>query len=367
MAGHVDPLGDFNLDLGELGPPDSNGLRLPRGFSSRVVARSGERVKADDDFVWHPAPDGGACFGVDDGGWIYVSNSEIWGKKGGASALRFSAAGEVTGGYSILQGTSGNCAGGATPWGTWLSCEEVDRGRVWECDPHGKSPAIERRSLGLFRHEAAAVDPERGQIYLTEDESDGRLYRFDASRTAKADWDLDSGVLYVAEVLQDRSQVRWHPVPNPTPSLTEEPTRRQVLASTRFKRAEGACFHRGRLYFTTTQDERVWQYEPSSSQLSVLYDDDFFEKAVLTGVDNITASDSGDLLVAEDGGDMQVVLLSAEGTVEPALQVVGHPDSEITGPALDPSGTRLYFSSQRGSTGIHEAGVTFEVAGPWTR
>jgi secreted PhoX family phosphatase len=75
----------------------------------------------------------------------------------------------------------------------------------------------------------------------------------------------------------------------------------------------------------------------------------------------LTLSCCGDVLVAEDGGDMQVVAILPDGTLKPLLQVTGHSGSEITGPAFDPSGTRLYFSSQRGPSG----GVTYEVTGPF--
>jgi len=117
-------------NLGPLQDPDENGLRLPMGFTSRVIARSGQAVGSTD-YVWHNAPDGGAVFTTDDGGWIYVSNSETFPQLGGgAGALRFSAAGENVDAYRILADTTLNCAGGSTPWGTWLSCEENPVGQV---------------------------------------------------------------------------------------------------------------------------------------------------------------------------------------------------------------------------------------------
>ncbi|NTX01719.1 twin-arginine translocation signal domain-containing protein [Myxococcus sp. CA040A] len=69
------------------GSPDANGVRLPAGFSSRILARSGRAV-ASTGYTWHSAPDGGACFALSDGGWVYTSNSEL-SSGGGASALRF--------------------------------------------------------------------------------------------------------------------------------------------------------------------------------------------------------------------------------------------------------------------------------------
>jgi len=129
---------------------DNNGVRLPAGFSSRIIANSGQAVINGQDFIWHDAPDGGACFSTDGGGWIYVSNSEIQ-STGGVGAIVFNAGGEVVDAYAILENTSQNCAGGATPWGSWLSCEEIDGGRVWECFPEGRKQAVVRpRSVCLI-------------------------------------------------------------------------------------------------------------------------------------------------------------------------------------------------------------------------
>jgi Tol biopolymer transport system component len=75
----------------------------------------------------------------------------------------------------------------------------------------------------------------------------------------------------------------------------------------------------------------------------------------------VTVSRSGDVYVAEDGGNMQIVILGPDGSVSPMVEVNGHNDSEITGPAFSPDGSRLYFSSQRGN-GV---GITYEVRGPF--
>lgn len=351
-------------NLGPLQDPDENGLRLPAGFTSRIVARSGMLV-GDSDFVWHNAPDGGAVFTTGDGGYVYVSNSETAaGLGGGASAIRFSSNGDIVDAYRLLGDTNLNCAGGITPWGTWLSCEEQPQGRVHECDPLGGSDAVVRPAMGVFAHEAVAIDEAHGHAYMTEDVGDGRFYRFAYENPG----DLSTGELQVAEVTGagPEGPVQWRAVPDPSGQSTE--TRFQVASSTVFDGGEGIWFHEGVVYFSTKGDDRIWAYETDTAVLSIVYDAATSATPILTGVDNITVSPSGDILVAEDGGDMQIVALSAEGAIVPVVQVVGQELSEITGPAFDPSLNRLYFSSQRGVDGadiLGRAGITYEVTGPF--
>ena len=347
--------------LGPLLPPDENGVRLPEGFSSRILARSSQEPVAGCGYRWHAALDGAAVFSTADG-WIYVSNSEVGGNRGGAGALRFNADGVLIHAYSILSGTTANCAGGPTPWGTWLSCEEDDQGRVWECDPLGEKEAVVRPAMGVFKHEAAAVDPLNNDIYLTEDRGDGLLYRFRPSSADRKMPDLSSGVLEAAQVLEG-GEVVWHRVKNPAGSV--QPTRLQVPRATIFKGGEGAWMHDRVVYFTTKGDERVWAYDTKQSVIAVIYDHAHLSGDELTGVDNVTVSAGGDVLVAEDGGDNQIVAVLPGGRTSAVLQVAGHDKSEITGPVFDPTGTRLYFSSQRGESGQSEDGVTFEVSGPF--
>lgn len=347
-------------DIGPLAAtPDANDLLLPAGFTSRIVARTNDAPIAGSDFKWHIAPDGGATFPLEDNGWIYVSNSEVP-LAGGVGALRFDASGKLVAAYSILENSSINCAGGPTPWGAWLSCEEASRGRVFECDPRGEIEAIVRPALGIFKHEAAAVDPMKNHVYLTEDEDDGCFYRFTPDKMASYGLNLSSGKLEVAQAAADGT-VTWHEVPDP---LFEKgtATRLQVDVASHFDGGEGIWYHAGIVYFSAKGEGRVWAYDTNTAKLSTIYDAKTSTNPILTGVDNITVSCCGDVLVAEDTGDMQLVAILPNGELKPLLQLVGHDKSEITGPAFDPSGTRLYFSSQRG-TGT--GGITYEVTGPF--
>jgi len=343
---------------GALRRADANKIALPSGFTSRVVARSSQVVPGTA-YTWHPAPDGGACF-ADGSGWIYVSNSEV-NPGGGVGALRFSATGQVTGAYRTLSGTRTNCAGGATPWNTWLSCEEVDLGLVYETDPWGANPAVVRPAMGRFKHEACAVDPDHGYVYMTEDVGDGRFYRFRPTTWG----DLSAGtveVLVASSSLTD-GPVTWATVADPDGSPTA--TRYQVAGAKPFNGGEGCYYAGGTCWFTTKGDSRVWAYDATTSRLSLAYDDNLVTSAPLTGVDNITGSTGGDLFVAEDGGNMEICLIEPGGRVSPFLRISGQSSSEITGPAFSPDGSRLYFSSQRGTTGTSSGGITYEVTGPF--
>lgn len=342
-------------DFGGLGPADALGVRVPSGFTSSLIGRTGDAV-ASSTYVWHAAPDGGACFtwpgGPDDRAHVYVSNSEVGNGGGGVGAVWCDGDGDVVDAGSMLTGTSRNCAGGATPWRTWLSCEEDGpTGQVWECDVDRRR-AVVRPALGSFNHEAVAIDPIARCCYLTEDDPAGRLYRF-----VPSSWpDLSEGSLQAAGAVGGR--VIWIDVPADRPA--------RGAGTIAFDGGEGIVVDDRSLLFATKGDRRVWELDLETNRLSVFFDAVARPGEALTHVDNLAVHPwSGHLFVAEDGGNVELCMLTRTGgrpVVSAVVRFEGHDGSEVAGPAFSPDGRHLYVSSQRGTDG---RGVTVRVTGPW--
>lgn len=360
--------------------PDENGIILPPGFTSRVIAVAGEPVGASG-YVWPIFPDGAATFDDGKGGWYHTVNSEVFLPGfAGVSGIHYGSDGEILDAYQLLEGSNANCGGGPTPWGTFLSGEEdfTGYGVMWECDPSGATPSVSRPAMGIFTHEAAAVDSDRQQVYLTEDQFDGRLYRF----TPTSYPDLGEGLLEFAWI-EDGGAVTWLEVPDP--SATETLTRSQTATgeSTAFLGGEGIWYHEGVVFWSTKFDNIIHAINTVDQTYSRVYEADpamvSEGTAVLSGVDNLTVdAGSGDIYVAEDGGNMEIVIISPEGEVAPFLRIAGQDGSEVTGPVFNPRRDRLYFSSQRALVSQEAGdilpgsnlrgkfnGMTYEVTGPF--
>jgi hypothetical protein len=387
-------------------------LFAPQGFSVRVVMRAGVNPLTLDTSgtLGHVNPDGGAVFPAPDGGWVYVSNSETG--SGGVSSLRFDAAGNLVDYYRICAGTRSNCAGGATPWGTWITCEETTSGWAYECDPFG-TPSTQRRLSALGARngrEAVAIDPIYHACYQTLDTSSGKFVRFVSNPV-----DLEStpsGIVRM-RMLSGISQRLYIPptgslpgyanalVPNTATGSSRVRQARPIqwLADsgsngTNFNGSEGIWYFeipeelrtvpgagtlptRGVVFFATKGDNRIWAIDIENSLIELIYDTQNSQAFAnlrpggpsptnYNQVDNAVVSPAGDVLVAEDGTAMRLAIV-ANGVPPKLLMQITRGGSEITGPAFTPDGSRLYFSSQRGPSGPSgsgTSGVTYEMTIP---
>jgi uncharacterized protein len=386
---------------------DMGDLALPEGFSYRVLAREGEAMSDGNEV---PSRfDGMAAFAGPDGTTILLRNHENRGDSsetpvvvpedklydpdgdmiGGVTKVVVSPARSVVESYAVLGGTLWNCAGGMTPWGSWISCEETfddgDRphGYIFEVDAL-TTEAVDPRPItaaGRFEHEAVAwLD---GVLYLTEDQSDGSLYRLTPDRMPAQPGDLAATTARL-EALRIRGEdtastsrgwpvgesfgVEWVPVEDPEPSEDTLREEAQDAGAAVFDRCEGIWVGEGRVYFNCTEagDERdgqVWELDPATDSLRLIYESPGRDQ--LHHPDNIVVGPSGELFLCEDNDDLcHVRRLTPEGQIQPFAQALEHASSEFAGVCFDPSGRTLYVN-QQGDPEEDLPAITYAIWGPW--
>ncbi|MFD6437098.1 alkaline phosphatase PhoX [Streptomyces venezuelae] len=418
--------------------PDPEGLlALPAGFSYRVLTHSGKTKLESGEFT--PSNhDGTATFRGPRGTTLLVNNHELGGPRskwkhpvpltdglvydpaasGGCTVVEVRPDGRVAEWVGIA-GTATNCAGGSTPWGTWLTCEETedragrngmtkDHGYVFEVDPldrRANRAPKPIKALGRYAHEAVVVDPKRGHLYLTEDASgpNGLLYRWtpphgfahgrgklrtlaDDAGVLKAPKCFDSGGRFVDDLSRATKigtvyGVDWVEVPDRDARTV--PVRQQFDDGdiTRARKLEGMWWGDGGVYVVASfargespvpHDGQVWFYHPGRRTLTLKVllgvNPDPGKDGAFDGPDNITVSPYGGLVIAEDGDGIQHLFGATEhGRTYPIARnelnagTAEKPEySEFTGVTFSPDGRTLYAN-------IQTPGIMLAITGPWKR
>ncbi|MFE3139956.1 alkaline phosphatase PhoX [Streptomyces scopuliridis] len=400
-------------------------LDLPQGFRYKVLSREGDPLRSGEGRV--PSNhDGMAALPGRRGRVHLVRNHEnratapipvpaVHGLtydpmgKGGCTALELDGRDNVLGERVAIAGTAVNCAGGPTPWGTWLTCEETedragtngytkDHGFIFEVD--GADPlrtgAVPLTAMGRFQHEAIAIDPGTGIVYETEDAFDrpfGLFYRFLPQKPHGGTGSLRAGgaleamrvpgvpdLSAVQEPGTSFDRVEWVPVPDPL--ARETPIRLQDFGPggiTHAQKLEGCYWGERAVYFVSSFARsaegsaadhygQVWKYEPKRRRLTLVIVFGPGTDIQLPGEspDNICLAPSGGLMVCEDGGGAQHVFgVTRRGEVYAlarGAQNTGTPEEpewgEFAGVTFSPDGATMYVN-------CYTPGTTFAVTGPW--
>ena len=388
-------------------------LKLPPGFAYKTLSWSLSGTTADGGLAVG-LPDGMGAFPDADGKVItLVRNHEItlapllgespaYDRRcgGGATTLRFDLAkGEWLSSRVSLAGTYKNCAGGPTPWGSWLSCEETvadpsthgveqPHGYVFEVPADGDGDPRPITSLGRFVHEAAAVDPRTGIVYLTEDEPRAGLYRF-----VPAEGGLrGAGQLQMLAIEGHRNfrgpwhehralPVTWVDIDDPDASSTSVFRQGHRRGGMSFRRLEGCWCDDGHLYFVSTNGGsaragQVWDLDLAEQRLLLLYESP--GRDVLRTPDNLTTMPNGSLLLCEDHDGSSIFgwrderptrlsLLSSSGD----LAVVAENNivlNGLYGLHGDYRQAEWCGACRVGNwvfANIQKPGLTFAITGPW--
>mmetsp|Transcript_25104 Transcript_25104/g.30909 ORF Transcript_25104/g.30909 Transcript_25104/m.30909 type:complete len:690 (+) Transcript_25104:87-2156(+) len=338
------------------------GLLLSTGLTAKIIANAGSRVTytgpsgGQSTEVYHYDPDAAAVFSVTSGpnagGWIYASNSEK--TNGGVGAIEFNSDGQVVNYEMILTGTSQNCGGGKTYWGTWVTCEENgSSGHVWEVHPNGSYSAKTKIGGTGGQYESFAYDArdlDYPTFYVTHDSSYGGLVRFTPKPSVVAA--ARSSGDY-SDVLTTMGSLHWL-VLNPTSSSggsfswTSSRTDGDNNANQYYRYTEGIDIRNGFLYFTAKVTKSLYildldnlTYEKSSTVSGAFDGQPDQVKRIL---DEDPAAEM--LYFCEEASsDNGIHARDSEGNFFTIIDSVNM-NSETSGLAFSPDNRHMYISYQ---------------------
>ena len=414
--------------------PDCPELMIPRGFRVIKISETLAPSKADPSFILPQGFDGMATFAMPNGNVRLVRNHEIADPPNVSKPL--SANGptyDVKGGggtttlevridnksddnritllkeFVSLSGTIVNCAGGPTPWGSWLSCEENSGGiPAGRTKPHGyvfEVPAsadwpvdpVPLKAMGRFDHEAVAIDRRTGIVYLTEDIRydvanwlpGAGFYRFIPNEPGK----LAAGGRLQMLMIKGRPQyktftgqrpgekhrVTWVDIDDPDPASADKDKHSvfregQSKGAAIFDRLEGCWYGDDSIYFDATTGGdlklgQVWRYIPNKDNndgtLVLIFESP--GRNVLANPDNICTTPRGGLVICEDNGTVKHIHgLTRRGQIFPIVRA-GAETPEFCGACFSPDFSVLFFNVQGStrSTGVAKGG-TYALWGPWS-
>ena len=419
--------------------PDPDGLLdLPDGFSYQLISRWGEEM--DDGLLVPNLHDGMAAFDGGHGRVVLVRNHEVgidsdpsfgaFGPNferldridpamifdagrtgapcmGGTTTIVYDPkTRKVIRQFLSLAGTGRNCAGGATPWNSWITCEEwtqradetcaVDHGWCFEIPASSQmhlAPPRPLRAMGRFNHEAIAVAPDGRCVYLTEDRNDGIFYRFVPNEPGR----LAAGGRLQALVIQDRPSadtrnwidpatelpamkpgdkvsVKWIDMADPEAPDDDLRFRGFEAGAARFARGEGIWTGMDAVHFACTTGGvarlgQIFTYRPSpheglAAEKEAPASLELFVEAdaggIIENADNLTVAPWGDLFVNEDGaGRDGIVRVHPDGSLE-RFAMIRASDSETAGVCFSPDGSTMFVN-------IQHQGLTAAIQGPWAK